>query len=234
MSADKVCKSCGEVKPLSAFYRHSQMADGHLNKCKECQKAYSNNYRDQNLDAVKAYDRERGRTAERKALVASRRPNYREKHRDYTKAWQTRNPEKRAAHIKVGNAVRDGKLIKQPCEVCGDVKVQAHHDDYGKPLEVRWLCQEHHGLTRRVPDTGDDAPAISAPSQVRTLMTSNTIPSPQPDPRQMRVNELSKLCWSLEAKVHQIDPSLQEIVKRMRPLIELLQEPALAPAERRQ
>jgi predicted DNA-binding protein YlxM (UPF0122 family) len=49
-------------------------------------------------------------------------------------------------------AIQRGKLIPSPCEVCGaDGKfedgrreVQAHHDDYNKPLEVRWLCQKHH------------------------------------------------------------------------------------------
>jgi hypothetical protein len=54
------------------------------------------------------------------------------------------NPDKRASHIAVGNAVRSGKLIKQPCEICGTDKVHAHHDDYSKPLQVRWLCPSHH------------------------------------------------------------------------------------------
>lgn len=40
--------------------------------------------------------------------------------------------------------IKAGKLIRQPCEVCKDVKVEAHHDDYAKPLEVRWLCKQHH------------------------------------------------------------------------------------------
>jgi hypothetical protein len=62
--------------------------------------------------------------------------------------WAERNPEKRAAHIAVGNAVRDGRLVKLPCEVCG-AKAQAHHDDYSKPLEVRWLCPPHHAEERR-------------------------------------------------------------------------------------
>lgn len=60
-------------------------------------------------------------------------------------AWTERNPEKRKAQYSVSNAIRDGKLIKQPCEVCSTtVNVQAHHDDYSKPLDVRWLCIPHH------------------------------------------------------------------------------------------
>jgi hypothetical protein len=42
------------------------------------------------------------------------------------------------------NAIKSGKLVRQPCEVCGAVQVEAHHDDYAKPLSVRWLCRPHH------------------------------------------------------------------------------------------
>lgn len=42
-------------------------------------------------------------------------------------------------------AIRKGYLIRQPCEVCStEIDVQAHHDDYSKPLDVRWLCRKHH------------------------------------------------------------------------------------------
>lgn len=40
--------------------------------------------------------------------------------------------------------IASGKLLKQPCEVCGEVDVEAHHDDYTKPMDVRWLCKKHH------------------------------------------------------------------------------------------
>ena len=40
--------------------------------------------------------------------------------------------------------LKRGKIKKQPCQVCGELKVEAHHDDYSKPLEIKWLCREHH------------------------------------------------------------------------------------------
>lgn len=61
-----------------------------------------------------------------------------------TKSYMDRYPEKRRAHSAVSNAIRDGRMKREPCEVCGDKKSHAHHDDYSKPLDVRWLCQKHH------------------------------------------------------------------------------------------
>lgn len=58
--------------------------------------------------------------------------------------WRRQNPNKYAAHIAVQRALSQGKLMKQPCEVCGAEVVDAHHDDYSKPLKVRWLCRTHH------------------------------------------------------------------------------------------
>lgn len=41
-------------------------------------------------------------------------------------------------------AVKSGSVTKGPCEDCGSVEAEAHHDDYSKPLDVRWLCRQHH------------------------------------------------------------------------------------------
>lgn len=103
----------------------------------------------------KRYDRDRD-----KRLAAQKR--WREKHPEVAAAsvakaraaWMDRNPEKRAAHIAVGNAVRDGVLVKGPCERAAEggcsTRIEAHHDDYSKPLEVRWLCSRHHAEHRRL------------------------------------------------------------------------------------
>lgn len=44
----------------------------------------------------------------------------------------------------VRRSIKAGHMKKQVCEVCGEIKVDAHHDDYAKPLDVRWLCRSHH------------------------------------------------------------------------------------------
>ena len=62
-----------------------------------------------------------------------------------TAAWRANHPEKKAAHQAIQTAVRNGTLTKQPCEVCGAAnRIHAHHDDYGQPLQVNWLCHAHH------------------------------------------------------------------------------------------
>lgn len=40
--------------------------------------------------------------------------------------------------------IRRGLIVRQPCEVCQGQKAQAHHDDYSKPFNIRWLCQTRH------------------------------------------------------------------------------------------
>jgi len=37
-----------------------------------------------------------------------------------------------------------GKIIKEPCENCGSSHSQMHHDNYDKPLEIRWFCRSCH------------------------------------------------------------------------------------------
>lgn len=51
----------------------------------------------------------------------------------------------------VRTAIQTGKIKKFLCETCNsDRFVQAHHDDYSKPLEIRWLCKKHHNAWHRI------------------------------------------------------------------------------------
>ncbi len=79
----------------------------------------------------------------RKKRMAEKQADGRYNH--IKKAWIVKNPEKRKAINTANNAVRDGRLTRQPCEVCGSTtRIHKHHDDYSKPLEVRWLCGKCH------------------------------------------------------------------------------------------
>lgn len=51
---------------------------------------------------------------------------------------------KQLARQRVREALDAGRMARRPCEVCGATKAEAHHDDYTRPLEVRWLCPTHH------------------------------------------------------------------------------------------
>lgn len=55
-----------------------------------------------------------------------------------------KNTHKNAARTSTRLSIKKGVLLKKPCEVCGKKTVDAHHSDYSKPLEIMWLCREHH------------------------------------------------------------------------------------------
>jgi hypothetical protein len=144
MSCLQICIICGEEKLLDDFYTHPAMANGHLGKCKECCKKQERLRYKNNVLAMAIYDRQRQQTQERrnKKLV-------------YQQTRRKNNPEKHKANQQVRHALRRGTIKKQPCAVCGSEKVQAHHKDYSKPLDVMWLCFPHHlkehGKETRVP-----------------------------------------------------------------------------------
>jgi len=133
MARMKVCNTCRQAKPLKDFHNDSRSKDGHVNSCKPCACARARNNRDDNLEYRRAYDRERARTPKRK-----------DQDREALRKKRARNPARAKAHWAVANALRNGRMQKQPCEVCGEKEVDGHHDDYSKPLDVRWLCRTHH------------------------------------------------------------------------------------------
>lgn len=143
------CRTCGESKPLMDFYSQT---NGNLQRdCKECWKAYVKANRLARADQYAAYERGRAtlphRIALRQAYAAT--PEGKAKGSQAKRAYSERNPIKRAAVTAVNNAIRSGRINRQPCEVCGNPKAQAHHDDYSKPLDVRWLCTKHHAEWHR-------------------------------------------------------------------------------------
>lgn len=140
----KMCKSCEtELPEDTGFYARD-------NTCKECRKAKVRASRASKVEYYREYDRRRFKED----------PRVRERHKKYQatgagkeaikrakRKFIEKNTIKRAAHVLVGNAVRDGRLTKpKACESCGEApkRLHGHHDDYAQPLNVRWLCPRCH------------------------------------------------------------------------------------------
>lgn len=68
----------------------------------------------------------------------------------YMRGWRKSHPltEKQRfksdCRRKLNMRIQRGQMSRQPCEICGDIHVQAHHEDYTKPYHVKWLCIRHH------------------------------------------------------------------------------------------
>lgn len=140
--ATKTCSRCNAEKPTTDFYPHKAMRSGFLSACKDCTKARVRRHRSDNLDRIREYDRNR-----------SNQPHRVAKRREIFEQYKTENPLRRKAHVAVGNALRSGKLQKQPCAFCSATEgLEAHHHDYSLPLDVTWLCKpchrKFHGLER--------------------------------------------------------------------------------------
>lgn len=136
------CKQCNTTKDAAAFYKSNP------NCCKECIKERVRKHRQANLEQVRAYDRMRGSMPHRVAARAMYQQTDQGKQAlaRARRSYKTRKPERRAAHIALGNAIRDGRVIPWPvCAVpeCNG-KPQGHHPDYSRPLDVVWLCSKHH------------------------------------------------------------------------------------------
>lgn len=134
------CVACNRSLPESDFYASNR------SRCRACC-----------LEYMRAY-----RAKRRAESAGSRSPDWKRKTADiaaYRRAWAAahpgyatrkkrewleRNADRARARARYRDALKSGRLVRQPCEVCGAEKVDGHHDDYSKPLEVRWLCREHH------------------------------------------------------------------------------------------
>lgn len=128
----KTCSTCKDEKPLSEFQVRKASKDGLTSSCKTCLKARDAaryiNEKDYRLARHKEYMKtDTGKMAHKKAM----------------EAWKSRNKIRRAAHVILGHAVRDGRVTPLPCFCCG-AKAVAHHPDYSAPLDVVWLCPSHH------------------------------------------------------------------------------------------
>ncbi len=141
----KTCSTCNKEKEVTEFYPKYA-------KCKACF-----------YDVVKKYRAsERGKEARRKEAINTRRSGKKQiRQKRYEKTEKAKLADKRyeqkryqspegkerqAAKNAVKYAIRTGKLVREPCFICGSEESVAHHSSYAKDMRlvVTWLCTPHH------------------------------------------------------------------------------------------
>lgn len=113
-------------------------------ECGECRTCKHNAY-------MRAYYRRPGVAERTRDIARLSRKRRIEKVRAYDRerGYRVYDDAKAMARRAVKYALRRGDLTRDPCEVCGGEPTDGHHDNYSKPLEVRWLCKTHHGQAHR-------------------------------------------------------------------------------------
>lgn len=169
------CKKCSTEKPADQYYandrtckecRKAAVRKNRAEKVdyyreydrirfKEDPKVRERNKRYQQTEAGKiSIEKSRKKYSDSvsgKIVLSESRKKWYEEHKVmvYERTLEYRNefPKKYAAHNAVHCAKIKGDLVPQPCEICGkESRTHAHHDDYDKKLDVRWLCSRHHRL----------------------------------------------------------------------------------------
>jgi hypothetical protein len=138
----KHCPTCKTMKSETDFYRDPRQRDGLKGQCKKCHCA----------GAVRTRDPDNHRVKRAEQMRRAREANpekFRE--RDRAASAKRTKDDRTAARMLLNSAVKTGKVVRAPaCEGCGIVgRLHGHHDDYAKPLEVRWLCPPCHGKEHR-------------------------------------------------------------------------------------
>lgn len=134
--ARKKCVGCGQELPLTEFNKNKNSKDGLQDKCRSCFSRYNKARYAANREKFKA-DTKRYREENPKAVFQTRLKTC------------AKNPTRVNASRAVEAALNAGELANPGvCYGCGctseEHRIEAHHHDYSKPLEVVWLCTPCH------------------------------------------------------------------------------------------
>lgn len=158
---DGYMPSCKACRKIIGAIRHSANREKHSERTKKYyaqnKDAIDEKHRQwywKNRDEVLVKRREKLSTLDAKTKNKERWVEWNEKNKDaireyrreYHKNWRKQNPGRQKIYWMVCAALKEGKIVKPlMCQLCGKTsKLQGHHADYAKPLEVIWVCIKCH------------------------------------------------------------------------------------------
>jgi len=137
-----LCNKCQQEKPLTEFDKFSRAGPIEIwNLRKRCKACVHQEYLDRRAKPKR-------HKAMKKASSEWKRNNP-ERHAELNQRYREKYPERTVAQNRLAYAIRKGRVIRQPCEVCGTTdRVHGHHVSY-RPEDwynVKWLCYICHKL----------------------------------------------------------------------------------------
>jgi len=146
MIDEKKCSKCNKELPVSEFYKRE---GGRLRSaCKACTCIATGSWIEKNKEKhcllVKRYYETNKERINKKAKERMKSPGAKRMHAKAVKKWIRKNKHKKRCQNNLNDALRYGKIEKGKCAVCGKNEVHGHHQDYTEPLDVIWLCPQHH------------------------------------------------------------------------------------------
>lgn len=128
----RTCKRCGVAKDITEFYHHRGYPAAKCKPC--CRESVKENYR-KNIDHYRDYEKRRFKSLYRKQKML-----------EYQRNRRKRDPEKNKARSVLWREIRKGSVVPpKACSMCNATgRIEAHHHDYSKPLDVIWVCFKCH------------------------------------------------------------------------------------------
>jgi len=140
------CSKCGEAKLLSDFRERKGRRDNRLGQCRDCEHAYDRLYATSHILAIRSKNANWRKVNRDKCMESCRRN-------------RIKNRQRSRCYGALQRAISKGVIVKpNECSICGAItppaQLHGHHEDYGKPLVVIWLChwchiRQHSIRTRR-------------------------------------------------------------------------------------
>lgn len=143
------CRGCKQQKLVSEFYVRADRPGTLRSHCKACMGAYADRNREQIRERQRNWARAhpesaaakyaRSTTSVKAQAVAWQRAS-RAAHPDL---WRLRG----RANGALRRAIKAGQICRPDiCEECGrsGIVIEGAHEDYARPLDVRWLCRRCH------------------------------------------------------------------------------------------
>lgn len=152
---ERECTICKLVKPLEEFNKSKKGKYGHDAQCKKCR--YTKTGRAHFLrNKEKCYENAAKWNKNNREIINKRaRDRYVEDKSPIIERDRRHKDKIKAQHL-VQCHVRRGKIIKpEICSICNcePKRIEAHHADYSKPLEIIWVCSQcHHNIHKNLKD----------------------------------------------------------------------------------